>query len=86
MTETSATGKARYGLDAPGVIRNLGVPGLLICAIVIFFPIVKIGSATIDTTGLIWSGVGLCIGAGLMLLYSLYGKFKHRDKMLNMIS
>ncbi len=72
MAETTATktGRARYGLDAPGVIRNLGVSGLLVCAIVVFFPIVKIGSLIIDTTGLIWTGISLCLGAVLMLSYS----------------
>jgi len=35
---------------------------------------------------LIWSGCGCGLGAVLMLAYSLWGKFKHRDRMLNLIS
>jgi len=80
------TNKARYGVDAPGVIRNLFLAGIAIIVIVIFFPLIKIGSVDIDTRGLIWSGLGCCFGGVLMLAYSLYGKFKHRDRMLNYIS
>jgi len=76
----------QYGLDAPGVIRNLFLAGVALCIIVILFPIVKIGSVEIDTSGLIWSGMGCCLGGILMLAYSLYGKFKHRDRMLNYIT
>lgn len=78
--------KAKYGVDAPGVIRNLAMGGLALCAIVFFFPLIRIGPVTIDTTGLIWSGGGCCFGAVLMLAYSLYGKYKHRDRMLDMIT
>lgn len=82
----SSSNKARYGIDAPGVIRNLLVIGIAICCMVIFFPLVKIGSVDIDTRGLIWSGGGCIFGGLLMLAYSLYGKFKHRDRMLNYVS
>jgi len=78
--------KPKYGIDAPGVIRNLLVIGVAICCITIFFPLVKIGSVSIDTRGLIWSGGGCCFGGLLMLAYSLYGKFKHRDRMLNYVT
>lgn len=80
------TGKAQYGVDAPGVIRNLALGGIALLLVVIFFPIVKIGSLTIDTSGLVWSGGGCCFGAVLMLAYSLYGKYKFRDRLLNMIT
>ena len=82
----SNSNKAKYGIDAPGVIRNLIVIGVAICCIVIFFPLVKIGSVEIDTRGLLWSGGGCIFGGLLMLSYSLYGKFKHRDRMLNYVT
>jgi ubiquinone/menaquinone biosynthesis C-methylase UbiE len=82
----SNSNKAKYGIDAPGVIRNLLIIGVAICSIVVFFPLVKIGSVNIDTRGLLWSGGGCCFGGVLMLTYSLYGKFKHRDRMLNYVS
>ena len=78
--------KAKYGLDAPGVIRNLFLACIVLCLIVIFFPLVKIGSVIIDTSGLIWSGAGCGAGGALMLAYSLYGKLKHRNRMLNYIT
>jgi len=88
MGKPAATGKTKpnYGIDAPGVIRNLFLGGLALLAIVVFFPHVKVGSVDVDTTGLVWSGGGCCFGGFLMLAYSLYGKYKHRDRMLNMVS
>ena len=77
--------KARYGVDAPGAIRNLLLIGAAICLLVLYFPLVKIGAVNIDTRGLIWSGLGCGLGGLLMLFYSLYGKFRHRDRMLNLI-
>jgi ubiquinone/menaquinone biosynthesis C-methylase UbiE len=78
--------KPQYGIDAPGVIRNLLLAGIAISCIAIFFPLIKIGSVSIDASGLIWSGGGCCFGGLLMLAYSLYGKFKHRDRMLNYVT
>lgn len=76
--------KAKYGIDAPGVIRNLFLGGIAFAAIAIFFPLIKIGSVNIDTHGLYWSAGGCTLGGVLMLLYSLLGKFKHRDRMLHL--
>jgi len=83
---TLPTGKAKYGIDAPGVIRNLALVSLALFLIVIFFPLIKIGSVIIETGGLVWSAGGCGLGAILMLAYSLYGKFKHRNRMLSLIS
>jgi SAM-dependent methyltransferase len=76
--------KAKYGIDAPGVIRNLFLGGIAFAAIPLFFPLIKIGSVDIDTHGLYWSAGGCTLGGLLMLLYSLFGKFKHRDRMLRL--
>jgi len=83
--QSTANKKANYGVDAPGVIRNLFLAGIAFCIIAIFFPMIKIGSVNIDASGLVWSGLGCSLGGVLMLAYSLYGKFKHRDRMLNYI-
>jgi arsenite methyltransferase len=83
---TQSAAKAKYGVDAPGVIRNLALAAIALCIISIFFPLIKIGSVDIDASGLIWSGCGCGLGAVLMIAYSLWGKFKHRDRMLNLIS
>ncbi len=79
------TPKANYGIDAPSVIRNLLVAALLLFIIAIFFPVIRIGSVTFLTSGLVWSAGGCAFGGFLMLAYSLWGKYKHRDRMLNLI-
>jgi ubiquinone/menaquinone biosynthesis C-methylase UbiE len=83
---TSNKTKPNYGIDAPGVIRNLFLGGAAFAAVSIFFPHIRIGSVNIDATGLIWSGLGCALGGVLMLAYSLSGKYKHRDRMLNLIT
>jgi arsenite methyltransferase len=78
--------KLDYGIDAPGVIRNLflgAVGGVLLA---LFTPrVLHIGSADI---GLHPTGWGLAIGCGvgglLMLVYAKFGKFRHRDRMLKL--
>lgn len=82
----SANKKINYGIDAPGVIRNLFLAGAALIIISQFFPVVKIGGITFLTGGFIWSGLGCALGGVLMLAYSLSGKYKHRDRMLNLIT
>jgi arsenite methyltransferase len=84
--QTLPAGKAKYGVDAPGVVRNLALIGIACSLVAIFSPLIKIGSVVINPGGLIWTGGYCLLGAGLMLAYSLYGKFKHRDRMLNYVS
>src|ERR1700754_2409483 len=83
--DTPANLRINYGVDAPGVIRNLFIGAFTLLFIAIFFPLVKIGSVNIDTRGLIWSGGGCATGGVLMLAYSKHGKYKHRDRMLNLV-
>lgn len=77
--------KPDYGIDAPKVIRNLFLAGIVIAALSIFFPIINFGSFSINISGFIWSGFSLLLVGLLMVLYSKVGKFKHRDRMLDMI-
>jgi len=83
---TAQTIKVNYGIDAPGVVRNLFLGGLAAFLIPVFFPVITIGSVIIDTRGLFWTAGGCTLGGILMLAYSLYGKYKHRDRMLNLVS
>ena len=78
--------KPDYGIDAPGVIRNLLVIGGALIITTIIFPVVRIGSVIIlwRSAGLS-SGISCLIGGVLMLIYSIRGKFLHRDRMLKMI-
>lgn len=78
--------KPDYGIDAPGVIRNLLVIGTALIISGIVFPAIHLGNVTILwSQSAFWSGGGCFTGGILMLLYAKWGKFRHRDKMLNML-
>jgi arsenite methyltransferase len=77
--------KTNYGIDAPGVIRNLFLAGVILFALPFILPAIKIGSFNMDITWFIWPGMVFIIEGILMLIYSLYGKYKHRNRMLNLI-
>ncbi len=75
-----------YGIDAPGVIRNLFLAGGFIILLSVIFPFIKIGKVTIDISWLIWPGCNFLIGGLLMLTYAWVGKYFHRNRMLNLIT
>ncbi len=73
-----------YGVDAPKVIRNLLVIGILLLVIYILllfdiFPRINSLSPTLLATG-----ISLLLPGFFMLSYSKFGKFRHRDRMLNL--
>jgi arsenite methyltransferase len=78
--------KADYGTDAPGVIRNLFIVSAIGFLLPLFFPLIKIGQVNINTSGFIYMGISCGLMALWMVLYSFYGKLKHRDRILNMIN
>jgi arsenite methyltransferase len=77
--------KPNYGVDAPGIIRNIFIIAFAALLVALFVPPFKIGHFVIDPGGFIWSAIWLSVGGFLMLFYSLYGKYKHRDRMLALI-
>src|SRR5438128_1585829 len=77
--------KIDYGIDAPPVIRNLFIASAIGFLTPVFFPLIKIGQINISTSGFVLMGISCGLMAAWMLLYSLYGKLKHRDRILNMI-
>jgi ubiquinone/menaquinone biosynthesis C-methylase UbiE len=77
--------KIDYGIDAPHVIRNLFIFSIVGFVLPFYFPLMVIGPVNIDTSGLIWMGISCGLMAVWMLLYSVYGKLRHRDRILNMI-
>jgi len=78
--------KPDYGIDAPGVIRNLLVIGAALIVSGIFFPAIHLGNVTILwNQSAFWSGSSCLVGGLLMLVYAKWGKFRHRDMMLNML-
>jgi len=68
--------KPDYGIDAPGVIRNLLLIGLALTDIAVDIPAYKIGK-TVIITGILCTQAGyLCaIGLLMLLLFSLWKIF-----------
>lgn len=64
---------------------RLLIIGILIILITILFPIITIGNVEIVTSGFIWAGVSLVFVGILMILYSKFGKLRHRDRILSKI-
>jgi arsenite methyltransferase len=84
MTQKPA--KPDYGIDAPGVVRNLFVIGVLLLVLGSLFPVLKIGPVTILwKSGALVTGVLCLIEGVLMVVYAKHGKFLHRDRMLGMV-
>ena len=79
--------KPDYGIDAPGVIRNLFLAALIVFFVAIFFPVIRLGPVTFITRPMAWScAPWLALGGMLMLIYAKWGKFRHRDRMLSLVS
>jgi arsenite methyltransferase len=78
--------RPNYGIDAPGVIRNLFLAALIVVCLAIFLPTVRIGSVTFILRPMFWNTApALALGGVLMLIYAKWGKFRHRDRMLSLI-
>ena len=75
--------KPNYGIDAPNVIRNFFIAGTIFLIIAFAFPSITIAHIQfLVFPGFLWPAVWFIFFGGLMLLYSLVGKFRHRDRML----
>jgi ubiquinone/menaquinone biosynthesis C-methylase UbiE len=84
---SDAKPKPDYGIDAPGVIRNLFVAAAVALVLFRFLPRVTIGGVTLLIAPMFWNTAMGCITSGvLMLLYSKFMKFRHREKMLAMVN
>ena len=77
--------KADYGIDAPQVVRNLFIFSAIGFLVPLFLPVFTIGEIVFSTSGFMLMGIGCGLMAVWMLVYSTYGKLKHRDRILNMI-
>lgn len=79
--------KVNYGIDAPGVIRNLFLAGFIALLVGLLGPaVITLGPVQVESNGFIWMGLSVSLGGLWMLLYSVYGKYIHRDRMLNLVN
>jgi arsenite methyltransferase len=75
--------KPNYGIDAPGVIRNLMIAGAALIVVSLVWPHVSFAHVELQFfPGFLCGGLCCILGGGLMLLYAKMGKFKQRDRML----
>jgi arsenite methyltransferase len=75
-----------YGIDAPGVVRNLFVVGALLLVLGSLFPVIRVGPVIfLWKSGAYVTGVLCLIEGVLMVIYAKHGKFLHRDRMLGMV-
>ncbi len=90
MEKPAQTGlKPDYGIDAPGVVRNLFVVGSigLIVSVLAFCGVIPRSEWTrfFEQNGAIMAVVGLGMG-GYMFFSSKYGKVREREWLLDLIS
>lgn len=77
--------KINYGIDAPKVIRNLCIIGILFILLGLFLP--YFGMPEIMNyfqSTFISPGICLLLSGILMILYAKAGKFKQRERILNL--
>ena len=75
--------KPNYGIDAPGVIRNFFVASAVCFGLALGVRSLTIGHVHLDFyPGLLYSAAWFALPGILMLIYSLVGKFRHRDRIL----
>jgi arsenite methyltransferase len=90
MMVTSVSGVANerpnYGIDAPNVLRNLFLFGVLGVVLALIIPAqFHVGSAVFKLRlTFLWTGIALLIEGFLYLFYVKKGKEYHHDKMLGM--
>jgi arsenite methyltransferase len=76
--------KADYGIDAPGVIRNLFLAGAAAAVLCLLVHQFTLGPVTfVLYPNLFWTAGSFALGGVLMLLYSKVGKFRHRERVLD---
>lgn len=83
MKPSAANARPDYGIDAPGVVRNLALIGGVLLVVAVYLPAVTIGPVTVRLRSMfVVTGFALLGESLLMLLYARWGKFRHRDRML----
>jgi len=82
----SAAIRPNYGIDAPAVLRNLFLFGVLCLLLGVFLPTdLHLGQVNFRLRpGFLWTSFFLLVEGFLYLLYVKVGKFHHRDFMLSL--
>jgi arsenite methyltransferase len=79
--------KPDYGIDAPGVIRNLILAAVALPLLGWFVPVLHLGPVIIIVRpAALPTAISCLLGAVLMISYSKSGKFRHRDRMLKLVN
>lgn len=76
--------KVNYGIDAPKVIRNLILTGILLLILFFLLSLDFFSFINFLKPSFISTGICLIIAGLLMVSYSKYGKFRHRDRILKL--
>jgi arsenite methyltransferase len=72
-----------YGIDAPNVIRNFFLAGILVSVVSFAFPRATVAHIEfLLFPGFLWPAGWFFLIGTLMLLCSLLGKFRHRNHIL----
>jgi arsenite methyltransferase len=83
MKSVSTWTKPDYGVDAPNVLRNMFIGGIVFLLLGIFTPKTMHLSSNVDLnhSTFFWFSFWFFVYGGLFVLYVKYGKFRHRDFM-----
>ncbi len=75
--------KADYGIDSPGVIRNLLIFGTTLILFAFWLPPIHVPHLLFTINALVFTiGASLLGESLLMIAYSKLGKLRHRERML----
>ncbi len=84
---SSDSAKPDYGIDAPGVIRNLILAAVALPLLGWLVPVLRLGPVIIIVRpAALPTAISCLLGAVLMIVYSKSGKFRHRDRMLKLVN
>ena len=83
-----ANERPNYGIDAPNVLRNLFLFGVLCVVLALITPaVLRVGPVNVRLRPTFWWTGGFLLAEGfLYLFYVKKGKEYHRDKMLAMVA
>lgn len=84
-TKINKMRKINYGIDAPKVIRNLLVIGILLLFCTFFIQENWVSPLSVFiSNSFFFPGIAMTIAGLLMIVYAKFGKFKHRDRIINL--